>query len=124
MSVDLSALVLGPCMDAWAKPVTITPVKSQPTAAPFGMRGVWIVDNINLVADNGAPFSSRTIKFGIKLDELSIPLAQGDYIRTLASDLPMGYVRDVVPGAVVDFIIDNDQPDGQGGVVLILKRKP
>lgn len=125
MSIDLSALVLGPCMDAWAKPVTVTPVKSQPTASPFGMRGVWTVDNINLVADNGTPFSSRTIKFGIKLDELSVPLVQGDYLTTLASDLPMGYLKDIyAPGTKVDFVVDNDQPDGQGGTVLILKRKP
>ncbi|WP_035698420.1 head-tail joining protein [Bradyrhizobium japonicum] len=125
MSIDLSALVLGPCMEAWAKPVTITPVKSQPTARPYDVRGVWTVDNINLVADNGAPFSTRTIKLGVKLDEFAVPLMQGDYVRTLASNLPMGYLKDAyAPGAVVDFVVDNDQPDGQGGTVLILKRKP
>jgi hypothetical protein len=36
----------------------------------------------------------------------------------------MGYLRDELdPNSYVSFLVDNDQPDGQGGTTLILKRK-
>lgn len=125
MAIDFSSLVLGPCMDSFAKEVSITPVKSQPTAAPYDARGVWTVDNINVMTENDTAFSTRTLKFGIKLDEFTVSPEQGDYLSIKAKDLPMGYLRDALdPNAMVSFVVDNDQPDGQGGTVLILKRKP
>lgn len=124
MGIDFNNLVLGPCMDAFYKSCLVTPVKSQPMAIPYPARGVWTTDNINVATDDGGSFSSRVLKYGIKIDEFMIPPVQHDVLTFKVSDLPMGYLRDALnPTATVDFLIDNDQPDGQGGSTLILKRK-
>jgi hypothetical protein len=125
MPIDFSALVLGPCMNTFAKGVSVTPIASNPMGAPYTARGIWIVENVTVMADYEAPVSSRNIKFGIKLDDFPFPPAQGDYVTVAVKDLPMGYKADNLdPSASVDFVIDNDQPDGQGGSTLFLKRKP
>lgn len=125
MSVDFNSLVLGPCMDAFQKSCTVTPTKSQPMAAPYAARGVFTVDNITVPMDDGGTLSSRVLKYGIKLDEFTVPPLQYDTLTFKVSDLPMGYLKDVLnPAATVDFLVDSDQPDGQGGTTLILKRKP
>lgn len=112
-------------MDAFSKNVTIIPVKSQPMSGPYSSRGVWQVDNINVATDEGGTFSSRILKFGIKLNEFTIPPLQYDILSIMASDLPMGYFADaLVPSSNIDFVINDIQPDGQGGATLMLKRKP
>jgi hypothetical protein len=124
MSVDFSSLVLGPCMDAFAKPVTVFPIKSQPLGNPYTAQGVWTIDNIGVGIEDGGNFSTRVVKFGIKLDQFAVSPVQYDEISSKVRDLPMGYVSDELdPNATVTFIVDNDQPDGQGGTTLILKRK-
>lgn len=123
-AVDFSGLVLGPCMDAFSVPITVTPVQSQPMAGPYPARGSLHVDNIEVMAENGEPFATRVLKCGIKMDEFSNPPVQYDIITLNVSDLPMGYRRDVLTvGSTADFTIDNPRPDGQGGMTLVLKRK-
>lgn len=123
--IDFADLVLGPCMDVFSVPITVTPVQSQPMAAPYSARGSLHIDNIEVAADNGELFATRVLKCGINMSEFTYPPVQYDVLTLLTSDLPMGYVKDIAtPGSTVDFTIDNARPDGQGGMTLILKRKP
>ena len=126
MTIDFSSLVLGPCMDAFSKSVQITPVKSQPLAAPYPARGVWTIDNIMAAMDDGAMMSTRVLKLGIKINEFVIPPLQYDFIAVNVGDLPLGYLNDVLQpaGSTINFVVDKTQPDGQGGMTLILKRNP
>lgn len=125
MSTDFSQLVLGPCMDAFGKPVVVTPLASQPGAPPYPNRGVWQTDNISVVTEGEGQFSTRVLKFGIKMDEYAVPPQQGDVLTFKLSDLPTGYRVDWLNRSTgsVDFIVDNDQPDFQGGSTMILKRR-
>jgi len=110
-------------MATFSKPVVVTPKKSQPTAAQFPARGVWTIDNISVIMENDAPMSTRVVKLGIKYADFKFVPMQGDFISSKAGDLPLGYlVEKISPSAMVDFIIDNDQPDGQGGCTYIMKR--
>jgi hypothetical protein len=121
--IDFSALVLAPCMEVFAKPVTVTPTKSQPLAAPYDARGIWHVDNVKIVTEDGGTFSNRTIKLSVLMADFTATPAQGDWISTEAKHLPLAYWQgDIDPNSNIDFVIDDQSPDGQGGASLILKR--
>lgn len=122
MSIDFSGLVLGPTMLVFSRPVTVTPSVSQPNAAPYAARGIWEVTNVNILTEDGGQFSNRTIKLGVMMADYVVLPTTGDWITTLASDLPLGYWQGVfLPGASIDFIIDDQNTDGQGGASLTLK---
>jgi hypothetical protein len=121
--IDFSGLVLAPCINLFGCQVTVTPVKSQPLAQPYGAQGIWTVENVNIVTEDGGVFSNRTIKLGIRMADFTVAPAPGDWISTAASHLPLAYWQgDVDPYAVLDFIVDDQNPDGQGGASLTLKR--
>lgn len=121
--IDFSQLVLAPCMTVFGAPITVTPTKSQPLGAPYAARGVWHVENVNLVTEDGGNFSNRSIKLGIRMADFAVTPAQGDWITTQASALPLAYWQgDVDPNSSIDFEIDDQNPDGQGGTSLTLKR--
>ena len=123
MAIDFSGLVLAPAMGTFANPVTVNPLVSQPTVAPYLSRGVWKVDNVDIVLEDGGRFSNRTIKLGIRLAEFVVAPKQGDWISTAVVLLPLGYWQgDIDPNSIIDFIVDDQSPDGQGGAVLVLKR--
>lgn len=124
MGIDFSALVLAPAMATFAKPVTITPLASQPLAAPYCARGIWSVISTTIIGEMGNPFSTVNLKFGIRwADYPAAAPAQGDWITVAAKDLPLGYWEGQIdPNAAIDFIIDNVTPDGQGGAEMIVKR--
>lgn len=124
MGVDFSSLVLAPAMATFAKPVTVTPNASQPNAAPYTARGIWTVQNTSIIGESGNVFSTVNLKLGIRIADYpaAIP-AQNDWISSAASDLPLGYWQGQIdPTSVIDFLIDNVTPDGQGGIVLDVKR--
>jgi len=123
MAIDFSSLVLAPNMDAFARPVTITPLKSQPNAAPYDARGIWTMTSVGIATEDSGILSSTTLHFGIRLSEFAIAPKQGDWITSKASQIPLAYWQgDIDPNSIIDFIIDNFSPDGQGGSQLTLKR--
>lgn len=124
MPIDFQAMVLGPCMDTFARPVTVTPVKSQPLVAQYDSRGIWEVTAIDIVTEDGGSMQSRNIKLGIQFNDYTIIPAQGDIIESKASDIPLAYWQGYVdPNSSIEFLVDDQRPDGQGGAYLILKRK-
>ena len=123
MTVDLSDLVLGPNMDVWAKPVMVTPVKSQPGQPAYAAEGIWTQTDIDVLLDGGERLASSTLTLGIKLDDFvaaaaGVWPAVGDQLSVLRSDIP-GLAPGVSGSA--NFLIDMVRPDGQGGAKLILK---
>jgi hypothetical protein len=123
MSIDFSSLVLAPCMAVFGRPVLITPLRSRPTAAPYGARGVWSVESISIVTEDGGNLSSVKLTFGIRLADFIVAPKQGDWITTAAKHLPLAYWQgDIDPNANIDFTVDDLTPDGQGKAQLIVKR--
>jgi len=123
MGVDFSSLVLAPAMSIFSRVVTISPVKSRPNEAAYQARGVWKVDNVDIILENGGRFSNRTITLGIRLAEFTVAPVEGDGVSTEVSQLPLGYWQANVDLTFpINFVIDDAFPDGQGGCLLALKR--
>jgi hypothetical protein len=122
--INFDALVLAPAMGVFAKPVTVTPIRSQPTAAPYPARGVWEIANVAIVTEDGGQFSNRTIKLGVRMSEFTVLPVQGDWITTKVQHLPLAYTDrlSLDPNSTMNFVIDDQSPDGQGGCSLTLKR--
>jgi hypothetical protein len=58
MGIDFSSLVLAPAMATFAKPVLVTPLASQPNAAPYSARGIWTVQEHDDHRRDGNTFST------------------------------------------------------------------
>lgn len=103
--VDFSRLVLRPNMGAFAKTVSVNPLKSQPGQPAYTARGIWTVHNIDVQMEDSAIMSSVTYTLGIRVAEFTVPPVPGDQVT--------------IDG--VTYAIDDTDPDGQGGAVLTLK---
>jgi hypothetical protein len=100
MGIDWDHVVLAPCMDQFANPVTITPVKSQPGAPPFTTRCVWEVMANTIIQEDGTELVTSRYVMGFRIAELPARLLAGDQ-ATL----------DGLVYTLNDFVYD-----GQGGV--------
>ena len=112
MAINFDALVVTPCMNAFAIPCTVTPLASIPKApTPYQARGIYSLKQIDLLLEDGTRFFSVTITFGMRLAELpALPVA-GDTFVIAPSGKPLNYVVDHVGG------------DGQGGINVFMKSK-
>lgn len=124
MPIDFSALVLGPNMTVFSRPFLVFPVASQPLVDPYPARGIWTVASLNIITEGGGVLSTSTLKLAVRLADFVISPKQGDWISVNARHLPMNYWQGPVDlNSNIDFIIDDDEPDGQGGSVFELKRR-
>lgn len=104
--VDFSRLTLRPCMGSFGKAVQIVPVKSKPnTPAPYAARGIWSVRNIDVPMEDSSIYSDTIYTLGIRLSEFDV--------------VPVPEDKIIVDG--VTYLIDDLDPDGQGGSVISLK---
>lgn len=113
--IDFDALVLGPAMTVFAKPIIVNPVRSQPGHAAYAARGVWAIKPIDVQTEDGSVMSSRIYTLGVKLSEFLVPPTEEDQV-TITNVI----IRDVMR-ATATFLIDDVDPDGQGGAVWTLK---
>jgi hypothetical protein len=96
-------------MAIFAVPVMITPTVSQPAsggATSYWSGGIWTVQHLDVMMDNGSKMSTVTISLGIQLGNFEVTPCVGDMI-TIATGQ--------------QYLIDDIQPDGYGGAKLILK---
>jgi hypothetical protein len=110
--IDFDALVLAPAMTAFARPIVVTPVMSQPGAAAFGARGVWEIKNIDVQTEEGI-YSGQRRTLGVRLSEFAVPPVQGDRV-----DIPAYLSRP----AEATHVIDDVDDDGQGGSTWTMKQ--
>jgi len=87
MVINYPLLVYKVVYDTFARPVTIFPVASQPGEPPYGARGIFDTDNLDVMAEDGSVVSDqRTILdiregefevLPLQLDRVSIPASSG-----------------------------------------------
>lgn len=110
--IDFEALVLGPAMDAFARPITYTPVVSVPGAQPFVARGIWGKRPADMQLEDGSMLGTDELILGIRRSEFPAAPMQGDLVDIDAyGSLPRVGICHV----------DDDGDDGQGGYSLVLK---
>lgn len=112
--IDFDALVLGPAMDVFARPVRITPVKSAPGRAAFDARGIWSSKPQDVMLEDGGVLSTNVLTLDIRASEFAYVPAQGDviFIPAEGSQPELG-----------SFTVDDNDSDGQAGYVLTLKAR-
>jgi len=103
--INFDNLVVAPLMSVFGVPIVITPVISQPGAAPFLGRGVWSIKTVEIPLENGTILSTYEPHLGIRLADYPIPLRQEDAV--------------LVNGT--NYLVFDIQPDGQGAADLTLK---
>jgi hypothetical protein len=118
--INFDALVLGPAMATFARPITVTPLVSQPGEPAYGARGVWSSKPINVALEDGSILSSQVHTLGIRRNDrnsdgtpmFAMPIRQGDQIDIDAFQS--------LPRVGLCAVEDTDE-DGQGGVIISVK---
>jgi hypothetical protein len=120
--MDFGSLVVGPCQDAFSKPIIVTPLKSMPYRPAYAARGIWTVRHVDIALEDGGIMTSRTISIDVNLSELPVPILQGDQIAIIADDQFVVLATNAAPGSVVNLLVDDVRDDSGGASKLIMKR--
>lgn len=112
MAVDFSTLVYLPSYNTFARPIIITPIVSQPNAAPYTARGIYNTVPMDDPTTGAVLSDMRTIVDILESEFTVLPL-QRDQI-TIPSDgnLP----------ALGTFEIQDTDANGGGETTLTLRR--
>ncbi|TCR60946.1 hypothetical protein [Bosea sp. BK604] len=110
--IDFNALVLGPAMAAFARPITILPAVSQPGEPAYPGRGIWGKRPADFQLEDGSAVGTDVLVIGIRIGEFPILPQPGDQIDIDAyASLPRVGLCEMV----------DDGDDGQGGYALVVK---
>ena len=110
--IDFEALVLGPCQDAFSRPVTVTPLASQPGQPAYQARGIWRAPQANVALEDGSVMNSQDLILGMKRGDMTVPVLEGDQIEI---DTYLSLPRIGV------CLIDRINKDGIGDMQIVLK---
>lgn len=114
MEVSLPLSLYGPVYDFWARPVTINPLVSQPTAASYAARGCLDTREVDVVAEDGSVFSDAKTELRIRQIEFAIMPMQGDTV-----DIPIDQEVDGGSFEIVELL---GWGNAGGEITMILKR--
>lgn len=110
--IDFDSLVLGPCMNVFARPIIVTPAASQPlTPVAYTGRGIWSSKPVDIPMEDGI-MSSQEQTLSLKASEFLVPPGPGDKIEIPAEGSF---------AAIGKFVVEDVDDDGQGGLTLSLK---
>jgi hypothetical protein len=113
MGLNMSALVKLPVMDVFARPITVTPIASQPGAGSYPNRGYFGTSAIDVAAEDGSVISDQTTFLDIRDAEFAIVPVQLDVI-----DIPAD--GDVPPEGAWEVV---DSSSDGGGLTTLTIRK-
>ena len=111
--IDFAALALSPGINAFARPVMIRPVRSQPGQPAYPARGVWSSRPVEIQTEEARILNTRLITLGIMLSEFPVAPKTRDHVDVPAAGF--------YPAEGRHWIEDIDL-DGQGGASLTLKK--
>lgn len=106
--IDFDRLVLGPAMNAFARPIIVAP----PGLPPYGGRGDFREPHTEIALEDGT-FSTASPTLGIRRGEFARLPEQGDSIFVNVDGMT------ILPGSRRFEVIDV-RPDGEGDVKLVL----
>ncbi|GGC68539.1 head-tail joining protein [Chelatococcus reniformis] len=113
MAVDFDALVLGPCMDAFAVPALLLPVVSAPGAPAIPIRGVFTLTPQDILDERDGSQRADDYTFGVRASEFPLPaVTRGDQVSNIG--LPSLAGRTFV-------IDDTGDDDGYGHQLWVIK---
>ena len=113
MAINWSQQVYTPQYDTFARPVTFTPIKSQPSEAAFGGRGIYGTVSIDVMGEDATIISdARTILDVLEEDFTVVPV-QGDRLNIPAH---------IGMPALGDFEVIDANTNGGGETTLFIRK--
>ena len=114
MAVDFSTLVYLPNFDMFARPISVTPLASQPGLPAYVARGIYDTRPIDVQAEDGSIISDQQTILDILEVEFAVIPEQLDRIH-IPADPAAG--RDLG-----DFEIVNSETNGGGETTLVIRK--
>lgn len=100
MAIDFGTQLYNPVYSQLARPVTFTPVASQPSASSYPARGIFGTEPLDVLAESNAIISDARTILDIIENEFPVLPAQGDIV-----DIPACIT---IPAAGTFEILDTD----------------
>lgn len=114
MALDFSTLVYLPCFDIFARPITVTPLASQPGAPAYTSRGIYGTQPVDFAGMDGSIISDQRSILDVRDEEFTVVPSQLDRIHIPA---------DADAGADLgDFEVTDIEANGGGETTLILRK--
>lgn len=113
MVVDFSKQVYIPAFNTFARPVTFTPVKSQPAQPAYIRRGIYSTQPLDIAAEDNSIFADQITVLDIVESEFLVLPLQGDLL-TIPAYLTLP--------ALGDFEIIDHATNGGGQTSLNLRQ--
>jgi|SRR5262245_39068016 len=114
MAVDFSKLVLSPNYEFWSRPVTVTPLASQPGQPAYSARGIYSSGPIDIPAEGGMIISDQQTILDIMEVEFAVLPRQFDRIT-----IPVDPASGLPP--LGEFEVVDVNSDGGGESTLTLR---
>ena len=113
MAVNWSDDLYAKTWDAFARPVTVTPLVSQPGSPAYGARGYFDSKETDILTEAGAVLSDSQTFLDIRMEEYPVLPLQGDRI-----DIP--FHQGVAGGSYE--VLDLAGKGNAGGIITISLR--
>jgi hypothetical protein len=113
MGMNFEQLIYEPNFAQWARPVTFTPIVSQPAAGSIAARGIWHCDLLEEVLEDGSLFVAQRMTLDILESEFPVPPQQADQVTIPADNM--------VP-AEGPFEVESVTRNGGGETTLALRK--
>jgi hypothetical protein len=110
---NFSETVYLQAQNTFGRPVTITPLMSQPAGQPYAARGIFEMEAMDVAAMDGSIISETRIILDVRDAEFTVVPLQGDEIFIPESN--------GVPAEGL-FVVTDGDPDGGGETTLTLRR--
>jgi len=104
-----------PAFDVFARPITITPVVSQPSGAAYSARGIFSTDELDVMAEAGGIITDHQTILDLRESEFAVLPKQGDLVN-IPND------ADAVPLHYNDFEVIDVSSNGGGETTLTLRK--
>jgi hypothetical protein len=114
MAINFSTLVYLPNFDTFARPITVTPLASQPGAPAYSNRGIYDTRPMDVMAQDGSIVSDQQTILDVRDAEFSVVPEQLDQI-TIPADTDAG-------PALGTFEVTDTEANGGGETTLILRK--
>jgi hypothetical protein len=115
MAVNFSVALYDIEQDTYGRPITVSPIASQPGGGSYQGRGIYDSGPINILLDDGSIFADQRTIVDIRGDEYAVPPQQQDQI-SIPYD-PLSGLADLGSFEITN-VIDN----GGGELTLELKK--
>jgi hypothetical protein len=113
MALNFADLVLVKTQDVFGRPVTFTPIVSQPGEPAYVARGIYTSEPADVLAEEGAIFSDQRTILDILEKEYAVVPLQGDHVSIPATG--------AIPAAG-EFVVSDQKANGAGETTLMLRR--